>query len=239
MPVLEKWDDKYFVTLTLPNCPGNDLSDTLEFMQKTFGKIHAKLKKQFQRGQREKVVGLRKLECTYSADRNDYHPHYHLIIRGEKNANDFLSEWLKRVPTAKSIAQDIRPANTKAVKELFKYFTKAVTTVRNKNGEVKDRMIYADAMDVIFNSIKGKRTFQNFGFKAPKVESEDLDRPMEIERIVEELEWIQELGDWSDSDGELLSGHVPSKSMIELVTKKIIVRSFFHSGGQILMFDSS
>ena len=144
----------------------------------------------------------------------------------------------KRIPTAKSIAQDIRPADSKAVKELFKYFTKTVTTVRNKKGEVKDRMIYADAMDVIFNAIKGKRTFQNFGFKAPKVEAEDFQKN-EIERIVEEVEWVQKLGDWVSSDGELFAGHIPSKSMIELVTKKIIVRSFFHGGQIQLNFDSS
>ena len=235
---MDEWDDKYFVTLTLPNCTGNDLPVTLDFMQETFGKIHAKLKKQFQRGKREKIVGLRKLECTYNADRNDYHPHYHLIIRGEKNASDFLAEWLKRVPNAKSIAQDIRPADSKAVKELFKYFTKAVTTIRNKKGEIKDRMIYADAMDIIFNSIKGKRTFQNFGFKAPKVEAEDFQKN-EIERIIEEVEWVQELGDWISSGGELFSGHTPSKSMIELVTKKIIVRSWFHGGQVQINFDSS
>ena len=80
VPVLDQWEDKYFVTLTLPNCTALDLPGTLDFMQNTFGKIHAKLKKQFQRKKRDKIVGLRKLECTYNADRNDYHPHYHLSL---------------------------------------------------------------------------------------------------------------------------------------------------------------
>ena len=150
-------------------------------MQDTLGQIHAKLKKQYQRNKREKVMGLRKLECTYNPTRNDYHPHYHLIIKGKRNAEDFLNEWLSRVPKTSYKAQDLRPADNKSSKELFKYFTKVVTTVKDKKGEVKDRKIYADAMDVIFNDIKGKRTFQNFGFKAPKVISEDLDTEQDIE----------------------------------------------------------
>ena len=128
-----------------------------------------------------------------------------MIVDGKENAADFLAEWLQRLPSTKSVAQDLKPADSKASKELFKYFTKVVTTIKGKKGEVKDRKIYADAMDVIFNAIKGKRTFQNFGFKAPKIESEDLDRGMEIERIIEEVEWVQELGDWAHSDGELFS----------------------------------
>jgi len=238
MPILDEWNDKYFVTLTIPNCKGKDLPCTIDLMQQTFNKIHAKLKKQFQRKQRDKIVGLRKLECTYNPTRNDYHPHYHLIINGKENATDILNEWLQRLPATKRKAQDLQMADSKASKELFKYFTKVVTTIKDKNGEVKDRKIYADAMDVIFNAIKGKRTFQNFGFKALKVESEDLDKPMEIERIIEEVEWVQELGDWAHSDGELFTGHIPSKSMTELVTKKIIVRTLFH-GGQLSMFNSS
>ena len=207
-------------------------------MQETLEKIHAKLKKQYQRGKRDKVMGLRKLECTYSKPRNDYHPHYHLIIKGEENAKDFYSEWLKRLPKTSYKGQDLQPADSKSAKELFKYFTKVVTTVKDKKGEVQDRKIYADAMDVIFNDIKGKRTFQNFGFKAPKVISEDLDTEQDIERMIEEVEWNQDVGDWIHASGELFSGHTPSPSMVELVTKKIVVRSSFH-GGQLKIFNTT
>ena len=238
MPVLDEWKDKYFVTLTVPNCPASKLKETIALMQETFGMIHAKLKKQYQRKKRDRVMGLRKLECTYNVQRNDYHPHFHLIIKGKRNAEDILSEWLDRLPKTSYKAQDLRQADNKSAKELFKYFTKVVTTVKDKKGEVKDRKIYADAMDVIFNDIKGKRTFQNFGFKGIKVVSEDLDIEPEIERIIEEVEWNQDVGDWIRDSGELFSGHSPSPSMVELVTKKIVVRSLFYSG-QIKLFDTT
>ncbi len=237
MPTVSQWNDKYFVTLTVPNCRGKKLEGTIKLMQGTFTKIHAKLKKQYQRNQRERVCGLRKIECTYNVVRNDYHPHFHLIIKGKKNAEDIKNEWLDRFPKASYKAQDVKTANNESTKELFKYFTKVVTTIKDKKGEVKDRIIYADAMDVIFNSMKNKRTFQNFGFKSNKVISDDLDTEMDIERIIEEVEWVQELGDWVRQDGELFSGHRPSPSMVELVTKKIVVRTSFH-GGQLKIFDS-
>ena len=240
MPVVEDWNDKYFVTLTLPNCDGRDLRATIDEMQKVITQIRKVIQKRYQRGKGEKFIGVRKLECTYNPKTNKYHPHYHFVIDGHDNASELLNIWLKKVPAAKAVAQDIRPADDNSSKELFKYFTKVVTTIKDKEGNVKDAKIYADAMDVIFNSIKGLRTFQNFGFKTKKeVLAEDF-VPVELsgDPIVSEANWVQELADWAEESGELLSGYIPLEKTKKLVSKKIIVRDNFHTR-QIKIFTNS
>lgn len=240
MPVVEDWNDKYFVTLTLPNCDGRDLRATIDEMQKVITQIRKVIQKRYQRGKGEKFIGVRKLECTYNPKTNKYHPHYHFVIDGHDNASELLNIWLKKVPAAKAVAQDIRPADDNSSKELFKYFTKVVTTIKDKNGDIKDAKIYADAMDVIFNSIKGLRTFQNFGFKTKnEVLAEDF-VPAELsgDPIVSEAVWVQELADWAEENGELLSGYIPLEKTKRLVNKKIIVRDNFHTR-QIKIFNNS
>lgn len=231
MPIIEDWQDKYFVTLTLPNCNGEDLRATIDQMQKTITQIKKTIQKRSERGKGDPFVGVRKLECTYNPKTNKYHPHYHFVIDGHDNASELYHKWLEKTPTAKAVAQDIRPADDNSSKELFKYFTKVVTTIKDKDGNVKDAKIYADAMDVIFNSIKGLRTFQNFGFKTKKeVLAEDF-VPAELsgDPIVSEANWVQELADWAEENGNLLSGYIPLEKTKRLVKKKIVVRDNFHT----------
>lgn len=229
MPIIDEWDDKHFVTLTLPNCKDFELKSTIKLMQKNFNQIRKVLQKRYQRNKSDKLVGLRKLECTYNSTRDDFHPHYHFVIDGHDNAHELVDLWLKKSFNSKRIAQDVREADNDSAKELFKYFTKVVTPTKNKKGETVDMKIYADAMDVIFNSIKGVRTFQNFGFKVgKKVESEDFTE-LSGDPVVSTAKWVQELGDWAEENGELLSGYVPLDKTKKLVKNKIIVRDNFHT----------
>jgi len=212
MPVLKEWDDKHFVTLTIPNVPADGLNLAIDTMQAGFRKIKHQFQTQNQRKQRdEKLIGLRKLECTYSIDRDDYHPHYHAVIQGEQNACDLLAEWLKRFPDAKEAAQDIRPADDDSVHELFKYFTKLIAKINGKTA------ILPEQLDVMFRVLRGKRTFQNFGFIKPKGTKEISDEAMEIakeierEIVVEVYQWCQEMHDWiGKTTGKKLTGYEPS-----------------------------
>ena len=63
------------LTLTVPNVTDADLSKTITHMMQSFDRM-------FRRAEVKKVmVGFfRSLEVTYNKERDDYHPHYHVIL---------------------------------------------------------------------------------------------------------------------------------------------------------------
>lgn len=218
LPVVEDWGSKYFVTLTVPNVKGEVLREELERMGKELLRIRKKFRKAG-----IPFVGVRKLECTYNPERNDYHPHYHFIIKDEEAARELLREWLRRFPEARSWCQDVREADDGSVKEMFKYFTKIISKPVEGEGSVgtRRRGVYPLALDVIFQAVSGIRTYQNFGFKLPKV-AEEVSEEVEAaaEAVAEEAlyQWEQEVSDWVEVEsGELLSGYEPVEGYRELV----------------------
>lgn len=224
-PFLDSWKDKHFVTLTVVNPDRHGLKIEIDTMYKSFVKIKDVIKKRHSKGQCDKFVGIRKLECTYNPHTDTYHPHFHLIVDGKENAEFLLNSWLKHHPTSLRRAQDCRPADDNSSLELFKYFAKVISKGDSKNS----RAIYADAMDIIFNEVKGKRTFQPFGFKASDLATEEKNEDNNAFAIGVR-KWVQELGDWVDEDtGEMLTGYVPGAEIKNLVTNKIIVRNSYHS----------
>lgn len=210
------WDNKYFVTLTIPNVTAERLPVMMDLMLHSFRQISEVFRKR-----KIKMIGLRKLECTYNSERNDYHPHFHCIIKGSEIASMLKSEWLKRYPGAKDYCQDIRQADDKDVLELFKYFTKIVS---GKNRSE----IHISALDVIFRAIKSRRTFQNFGFRADKVD-EELISDVEVAKVVEEIQtwiWENDLHDWiNNASGELLTGYEPSEKLKRLLDGLIVTKA--------------
>ena len=225
-PILSEWEDKVLVTLTRgPRCRGSELKTVIEEMQFIFNQIRKRFNQRYKRGTSEKFVGLRKLECTYDPIKNTYHPHYHLILESPVIAREFVKLWLDKNPKANRKAQNITVADDNSVIEVFKYFTKVVS--KTKDGE---RAIYADAMDVIFNVVRGKRTFQNFGFKVGAVDFSKEEIAEVVDVLLGLADWDQEVADWVVKDtGELLSGYIPGEGMKELVNDKIIVRPMFDS----------
>lgn len=230
-PIIKTWgDDVYFVTVTVPNMKGEFLKDAIIEMHSIYKTIQERLKKQAQRGQREKFIAIKKLECTYSPERVDYHPHYHFIIKGIDNANSFLDMWLtdtKHLGTSYK-GQDIRKADANAPKEMFKYFTKIVST------SGKEKRIFVDSLHTIFKALKGTRTFQSIGFKLPKEEQlKDKDFELELELEAEyqgEQEekyiWVQQQADWaSNVTGVLLSDNKIDKTLREFPKLMIKTRN--------------
>lgn len=170
-PVLATWDDAYFVTLTVRNVTGNELPGSIKNMVETFQLIGGRLKKRASRGRGEKFIGLRKLEVTANAERDDFHPHFHVIVRGRTSAHALRRAWLNAFSgAALPVAQDVRKADVSSSQELFKYASKLVCKVEGRGG----RGVYADMQHVIFESIRGVRVLQNFGFKLPPVTDSEL-----------------------------------------------------------------
>jgi len=198
--------DKRFVTLTIPNVPGDQLKRSIEEMTRQLGLIQKAFRKKG-----APIVGIRKLEVTFNASRNDFHPHFHLIVAGENVSRQLINEWLKRFPEANRGGQDEKPADEGSIIELFKYFTKLVTNKR----------FYVAALDTIFMAMYGKRTFQPMGIK--KNVSEDVDELQSI--VYPDLDpreslwtWVDLSADWVDLEtGETLTGYVPEPFINKLI----------------------
>jgi len=173
-PLVEVMDDKHLVTLTIKNVKAENLRDSIIEMKENF-----KLIKDVLRKRKTPFLGLRKLECTYNQIQDTYHPHFHILVNGESAANELHNLWLQYNPGTSELGQDVRKADNKSVKELFKYFTKFWSKKKNNTETIIDYK----AQDVIYNSIANIRIFQSFGItkkikdkmKVEIDESEDID----------------------------------------------------------------
>ncbi len=220
LPTIQSWEEKYFVTLTVPNCPGEELKATIKEMKAVFNRIRQRITMQFRGKKRAaQLVGLRKLEATYNPSRKDYHPHFHLIVNDRAVADDLRKYWLTHFQEAKWQGQDVRQADDRSALEMFKYFTKLVSS------HSKERLILVDPLDVIFQAVAGERTFQAFNVKVTKEATDE-----EAEALAEELtteavyQWQQDATDWVDIEtGELLTGYEPDAQFRELVERRIIL----------------
>jgi hypothetical protein len=216
--------DPQFLTLTIPNVPAEELRDTVKTMRKTIRKIQDNRRKAC----KPLITGVRKLECTYNVDRNDYHPHYHFIMEGESIANEVISEWLLFFPKATIKAQKTISATD--CKELFKYFTKLTSKTgdKYKNGsKLIDEWAFPEAIDLIFQAIANLRIIQPMGGiklvkKAEEVDelqSIELDETVEITEGITLYTWYND--NWVDfTTGEQFTSFKPPKNL-QYFRKKI------------------
>ena len=198
----------FFVTLTIPSVGGDELKATIRQMIVSFARI-----KDVFRHKRTELRGIRKIECTYNARENSYHPHFHFIIDGEPAAAELINAWLKAYPEAKRVAQDMRPADQGSIMELFKYTTKLITKSDIKREDGKTEItIRPKALDIIFKALYKVRTFQPLGGikKVPvKEDIEELQAEIfdDLSALtVEVWGWEQKISDWISADGECLTG---------------------------------
>jgi hypothetical protein len=220
-PVFDEWGDKtYFVTLTAKTVDAHELDTRIDGMFNVFKTITNRIRQRAHRGKSEKLEGLRKIECTYNPHSKKYHPHVHLMIKGEKQAKQVLNYWLelgkKEGWEMSSGAQDVRQASEGSAMELFKYFTKIISS------KAKDKSIYLDSLDVIFKAFRGRRVFQNFGFKLPKIEKaeiqavEELKSP-ETENLSQIIDFLEKDKNDHVSTGALISEMKGKKGLKELI----------------------
>lgn len=229
--ILDEWmagDGAYFVTLTVQNCRGHEIRSTYEQMLEAL----TSCKRSIKRTHGLNFEALRKFETTHNREKDTYHPHFHLVVRGEIEAEALRSLWLDRAPTNVSWkAQDVRPLDAEGTMEMFKYFTKLIG---------KDRTIDPPALRVIFEQIKGLRTFQPIGFRASdythegtmEIQESDPDGDLQTrasctaykrhgENVV--WQWVQDYADWVDWEtGECLTGYEPTdkyRSLVESVNQ--------------------
>ena len=170
-----------FLTLTTPNV----MSDELENEIKRYNNSFRKLIKRKKVGSVIKGY-VRKLEITYNKKRDDYNPHFHLLIAVNKSyftdKRYYISqqEWLGLWRDVTGISeitqvqvQKIRQNNNKELYEMAKY-----------SGKDSDYLINQKVFDAFYKSLKGKQVLVYSGlFKEAKkkLKNGDLDYLKEID----------------------------------------------------------
>ena len=179
--VEENYNYRYiFLTLTVKNCYGEDLRDTLDLMTKAFnGMTRRKAFKQAIKGY------FRSLEITYNKDDDNYHPHFHIILAVNKNyfTDDkiYLSQkkWTNLwksclkvdytpIVHVKRIKEDDKKGFGKAVAETAKYTVKADDfLIRDEKGNIQENL--TDEVVQTLDYALHRKRLTAFGFKFKEI----------------------------------------------------------------------
>jgi len=207
---LSNLEDKQFVTLTNKNCKGHELRDRIDLMLKMDSNNRCSMRKMGM-----KIKGVRKLECTYNPFTDDFNPHFHFIVDSKEKAESLINGWLKlnrkhNIKVSEK-AQHFVECDNNSMMELFKYFTKIVSS----KGDEK-RHTTASALDAIFQAMKGKRVYQPIGGLRKIQVSEDVEdiRAETVSQSIANMgNWLWSINDWyaMESGGENLCGYQPSE----------------------------
>lgn len=142
-----------FLTLTAPNVPGDKLNDEIKEYTEAFRRLTKR--KEFEK---MSMGFVRKLEVTYNRERDDFHPHLHVMIAVKKSyftSRDYISkkkflEIWKECKRDRSITQvDVKKMNIdddNAIFEISKYGAKD-----------SDYLLLQDIFDTFYKALKGKR----------------------------------------------------------------------------------
>lgn len=116
-----------FITLTVPNVPKESLRKEIEDFNKSFKRLFQSQEfKAFNKG------FIRKLEITYNEERNDYHPHFHLVVAVNKSyftSRDYMSKrrllelWQRATRNPVITQVDIKPCRMNTVKQVMELAT--------------------------------------------------------------------------------------------------------------------
>ncbi len=212
-PVLAQWEDPMFVTLTVRNVAGDLLTGLVGEMLHKF----AAVRRAITRTDKLSFEAVRKIECTHNYHQDTYHPHFHMVVNGRAAAEALRTRWVATWgDRAELVAQDVRPCTPGSLLELFKYATKLAT---NAGGGEK-RYMSPEALDVIFQSLRGRRIWQPVGFVAPATTDEEAEigttgttEAPDATANGTEWEWLQDQHDWVDTTtGELLTEYTPNRA---------------------------
>jgi hypothetical protein len=166
-----QFDRLEFTTLTRPNVKESELRNEVELIIKKASNIIRILREK----RNIDISGIRKIEITYNAIADTYHPHLHILTNGY--GKEIVELWLKQNPEANIKGQDYREATKESLNELFKYSTKFLDKSSNK----AEMDFYVKPLDNIMIALYKKRTFQPFGkIKKLKENPEDFDNVMEL-----------------------------------------------------------
>lgn len=207
-----------FLTLTAPNVKGTELNDEIKKYNKSFKNLmQLKEVKKITKGY------VRKLEVTYNQERDDYHPHFHVMIAVNRSyfknkcyikKKQWLDLW-KECMNDSSITQvDVRKMNTSdanAIAEIAKYGAKDA-----------DYMTSQEVFDVFYKALKGKQliTYSGVFKEALKLFNDgELDKYKELDLT----EYIYALEyHWQGKDYSLMEKRLLTDEEKSLINKQLI-----------------
>lgn len=204
--VIERNNDKkfLFITLTAPNVKGEYLSKEITDFNEAFKRLF-----QTEEFKRMNKGFIRKLEITYNAERNDFHPHFHAIVAVDKSyfkSRNYLSkkrllELWQRSKRDDSITQvDIKPVKMNSVEEVLE-----IATYSTKQSEL---YFNKEVFDVFYEALKGRQLitynglFKDYRSLQRKNELNIQEIP-ELQRVKEKAEcqmnyiWAKEIQEYT------------------------------------------
>src|SRR5699024_700291 len=182
--VEENYNYKYiFLTLTVKNCYGEDLRDTLDLMTKAFNTMTRR--KAF----KQAVNGyFRSLEITYNKENDTYHPHFHMILAVDNSyftqsriylsQNDWTELWKSCLKVDYTPIVDVRRIKEnkekdfgKVVAETAKYTVKPEDfLIRDEKGNIKENL--TDEVVKTLDEALHRKRLTAFGFIFKEVHKE-------------------------------------------------------------------
>jgi len=191
-PLLEL-NDLHLVTLTTPNVTGDMLDTEIDRMYNAYTKIKDNIRKTY----KLKLKGFRKLEITHNSRTNTFNPHYHILVDGKEAATLIRDLWLNQFSNANVRGQDIKKVRSikeeSALLEVFKYVTKVV--IKNS--------FNAEALDIMYCAIKGRRVYQAMGIKKTqevKIKTYESQIITHRDERIEVWKWCNDSKDWYTPD---------------------------------------
>ncbi|MBX5324368.1 protein rep [Staphylococcus caprae] len=156
MQYIKQKEDKQFIflTLTTPNVTSEHLESEIQNYNKA-------LKKMIERKKVKSIIKgyVRKLEITYNEKRDDYNPHFHVLIAVNKSyftdKRYYISqkEWLELWRDVTGISeitqvrvQKVKQNNNKELYEMAKY-----------SGKDSDYLVNQKVFDAFYKALKGKQ----------------------------------------------------------------------------------
>ena len=188
-----------FITLTVPNVPRESLREEIENFNKSFKRLFQTEEfKAFNKG------FIRKLEVPYNEERNDYHPHFHLVVAVNKSyfkSRDYMSKrrllelWQRATRNPNITQVDIKPCRMDTIKQVME-----LATYSAKQGELYSSK---EVFDGFYEGLFRKKLLVYNGiFKEykKKLETGEIDpaQVIELNQLLEEatkefyLQWEKE-----------------------------------------------
>lgn len=226
LPVVSKWPEPYFVTLTLKAVPAYRLNQIMKKMNQGIKRIIAKYRKRNLKNKGIKLIGIRSLECNFNEITKEYNPHFHIIVYNKEVGDILKMEWLKlwtrRWTYHKAQLVEKVFNNITALIEVVKYGSKIFTDpeLRKKQKSIGNTKIYAAALNVIFTAMKGMRIFDRFGFNLPAGKAHNSPGAFVVEDF---KEWNYDIStfNWVDNEGNRLTDFQPEAKLLDLLENKI------------------
>lgn len=173
---LEKNKEFIFLTLTTPNITDGEVKSEIDRFNKAFKKL-------FDRAQIKRSIKgyIRKLEMTYNKERDDYNPHFHVLLCVDKGyfkkkelyipQKEWLEMWrdVTGLPEITQVhVQKVGTTRGNAVAEIAKYSAKDYEMATSQ-----------EVFDVFYSALKGRQLIVYGGLLkeyAKKYENGELDK---------------------------------------------------------------